>query len=95
VTKKTRIIVVVIVFAGMIAGYYLIGRQIYLNAAKSAFPRIPSSAYRIYLPWPLGPKLIGQFEPGDQTYLERDRVDRDSQGMHLIIHDSDGTFIIE
>jgi hypothetical protein len=91
--RKLRIAFVIALVAGAVWAYYLIGRSYYLKAAKAAFPQLPiGDCY--YLPWPAGPLLIGQFEPDDPIYLGRDSVDKNSQGMRLIIYDANGMFQI-
>jgi hypothetical protein len=89
--RKLRIAVVIALVVGAVCAYYLIGRNSYLKAATAAFSQLPvDDCY--YLPWPMRPRLIGQLD--DPIYLGRDDIEKDSQGMHLSIADSDGTFEI-
>jgi len=71
--RKLRIgafIVVTLIGAAWV--YYRIGRQVYLAAAKSAFPGLPlDECY--YIPWQFGPKLIGQLDAADPVYLHHDQ----------------------
>jgi hypothetical protein len=92
--RKLRIAAIVVVLvAGAACANYLIGRYVYVKAAKSAFPQLPvDDCY--FLPWPFGPELIGQLKGDDPIYLSRDFIKKDSQGMYLTIADSDGTFWI-
>jgi hypothetical protein len=93
--RKLRIgAIIFVALVGAAYAYYLIGRQVYLTAANSAFPGLPLDGC-YYIPWPVGPKLIGQLEADDPAYLRRSLTGEDSQGMHLTIYDSDGMFAIE
>jgi len=93
--RKLRIAAIVVVMVAVAAcTYYRIGRNVYVKAAKSAFPNLPvNDCY--YLPWPVGPKLIGQLAPDDPSYLQRDSGEKSSKGLHLIIYDSNGQFVIK
>jgi hypothetical protein len=79
----------------VLSAYHFVSRQVFLKAAKAAFPKLPIDSSCNYLPWPVGPLMYGQLNPDDSVYLTRDSVERYSQGLHLIIHDSDGSFIVE
>jgi hypothetical protein len=92
-TKKLALAAVLIVVA--LIAYYLIARQIYLRSAKSAFPQLPIDANSTFLPWPAGPSLVGHLTADDPMYLQRDSIEKSSEGLRLIIHDSDGTFLIK
>jgi hypothetical protein len=77
--RKLRIAVAIALVVGAACAYYFIGWHIYVKSAKAAFPRFPvEDCY--YFPWPVGPILLGQLQPDDPLYLERDTVNRNSQG---------------
>lgn len=77
---------------GAIFAYYFVGRWHYVNSVKAAYPKLPADVGFYYIPWPAGPQVVGQLRPDDAIYLDRDFVERHSQGWELRIFDSDGMF---
>lgn len=92
VIKKIALLTVLVF--GVLSAYHFISRQVYLGAAQAAFPQLPIDANCYHLSWPFGPEVIGFLSPDDPAYLNRDSALGNSQGLHLIIHDSDGSFVI-
>jgi hypothetical protein len=91
--RKLSIAVAIALVGVAACAYYFVGRHAYVKSAKAAFPRLPvDNCY--YLPWPIGPRLVGQLHGDDPIYLGRDSMDKNANGMHLTIADSDGTFWI-
>jgi hypothetical protein len=92
-TSKKILLVPALAIIVLIA-WYFINRSIYIQASKTAFPNLPIDTTCYYFPWPIGPELIGQLDPEDPVYLNRDVVERFSENLELIIYDSSGNFSI-
>ncbi|TWT77860.1 hypothetical protein Pla123a_16580 [Posidoniimonas polymericola] len=90
--KKTAASICVLLLAG--AGYYFASRAWYVGRARAAFPELPIDSHCYFLPWPMGPEVIGQLAVDDPRYVYRETVVRESRGLLLSIADSSGHFII-
>lgn len=77
-----------------VGAYYLACRAWFFSRAEAAFPDLPIDSRCHFLPWPMGPEVIGQLAGDDPLYMYRDTVVRESRGLHLSIADSSGQFII-
>ncbi len=75
--------------------YYVVSSYLFFAAARQAFPNLPILDECHHIPWPVGPMLVGHVAPDDPLYVNRHETVKESNGLTLIIHDSDGTIVIQ
>jgi hypothetical protein len=85
-----------VLLLGLAYGYQ---RSTFVQKANAVFDPQGKAFHGLFLPWPLGrPTLAGGFDPETDRRLraalnyESDSVS--TNGMTLIIHASDGTFLV-
>jgi hypothetical protein len=98
--RKTALILSsALVFAVLLGLGYACQRRSFVQKANALFDPQRKALDGVFLPWPLGhPTLAGGFDPETdrrvRAALQYESGSITTNGMTLIIHASDGTFLI-
>ena len=98
--RKVLLIVALVLLPVLVLGLaYPYQRSKFIQKANALFDPREKAFKGLFLPWPIGrPTLVGGFDPKTDSRIRAalgyESGSLSTNGMTLIIHDSDGTFFV-
>lgn len=97
--KALRVVASLLVFVLLLGLAYTYQRLKFVQKANALFDPQGRAFHGLFIPWPLGrPTLAGGFDPETdrrlRVALNYESGSISTNGMTLIIHASDGTFLV-